>query len=207
MQLGFDLHEMVQAFFILFAMMNVPAVLPIVINLEKENNIIKPAKAGIVTFVIFVLFFFGGKAFLHLFGISLPSFSVAGAIVIFLIALKMILNIQIGSLVGKNDKAGADTTIVPVVFPLIADAGTLTTLLTIKSYYGDINILSAAAFNCFLVYIFLKMSKKIEKTVNIEILKTLQKIFGIILLAIAVELFIDNTVQIIENYNNIGKKC
>ncbi|MDD4556399.1 MAG: MarC family protein [Alphaproteobacteria bacterium] len=194
---NFNFQEFVGAFFILFAIMNVPGTVPVVLNLQKKRNFIKPAKAGLATFIIFVAFFYGGNAFLNLFGVDISSFAVAGSIIIFIIALSMILDIEIGN--SNNEAVDKDATIVPVVFPLIAGSGSLTTLLSIRAHYATENILLAVLANSLVVYIILKSVRKIEKIAGIVVLSTIQKVFGIILLTIAVKLFTTNLATMVHN--------
>ncbi|MFV0626821.1 MAG: MarC family protein [Alphaproteobacteria bacterium] len=194
---NFDFQEFIGAFFILFAIMNAPGAIPVVINLQKKRNIVKPAKAGFATFCLFIAFFYGGNAFLSLFGVDISSFAVAGSIVIFIIAIGMTLDIEIGS--SNNEAVDKDATIVPVVFPLIAGSGSLTTLLSIRAHYSTENILLAVVANSFVVYGLLKSVRKIEKIAGVGVLSTIQKVFGIILLTIAVKLFTTNLATMVHN--------
>ncbi len=170
---------------ILFSVIDIPGSLPIVINLKKNGANIRSGQASIIAGVIMIIFLFFGEGLLGLFGVDISSFAVAGAIVIFLIGLEMILGIRL-----FRDEPGVTAgTIVPLAFPLIAGAGTLTTILTLKAEYNMVDILIGIVVNMILVFIFLRSSSWIERKIGQAGADVLRKVFGIILLAIAVKLF------------------
>ena len=136
-----------------------------------------------------MIFFYVGEAFLRLFNLDISSFAVAGAIIIFVMALEMILDIQI---FRDSPDLPKDATITPIVFPLIVGAGSMTTLLSIRAQFADINILLAVLLNMIVVYVVIKLAKNFEKVLNPGVIYVMQKLFGIILLAISVKLFITN---------------
>ena len=154
----------------------------------------KPASG---TTKMFVVFFFVGEAFLQLFSVDIASFAIAGSLVIFIMALEMILDIQIFQ---DPEDSPKDSSFFPIVFPLIAGAGSLTTLISIRSQYDNINIGLAVLVNMIIIYIVLKLTKKIEQYVSTGILYMVRKFFGIILLAISVKLFTSNLTYMIETY-------
>ena len=147
--------------------------------------------------LMFIIFFFVGEAFLHLFNVNIESFAIAGSLVIFIMALEMILDIQIFQ---DPEDAPKDSTFFPIVFPLIAGAGALTTLISIRSQYANINIWLAVLANMGIVYLVLKLTKKIDKYIGAGILYMIRKFFGIILLAISVKLFTSNLTHMIGLY-------
>lgn len=199
---NFILQQFISAFFVLFAIIDITGSLPIIINLKKRGKKIHPMRATIISFIMFLIFFYVGEAFLNLFHVDISSFAIAGSLIIFIIAMEMILDIEIFK---DNVEASKDATFVPIVFPLIAGAGALTTLLSIRSQYNDINILLAVFCNMIIVFLVLKLAKKIERLLGPGILYMLQKFFGIILLAISVRLFTTNIVIQIENIFDMVK--
>ena len=177
----FDWQQFLGAFFVLFAIIDMPGSIPLVISIRKKGKIIKPVKAAVLAFIMFMIFYFVGEAFLNLFGVDTPSFAVAGSLIIFVMACEMILDISIFKDTTDTPK---DSSFFPVVFPLIAGAGALTTMLAIRSQYAQINILLAIVANMVCVYAILRITSKIEKLLGAGMLYMLKKFFGIILLAI-----------------------
>lgn len=182
-----DLKEIITTGMILFAVIDILGAIPIVVELRSRVGHIQSEKATIVAAIIMISFLFIGKEILNLIGIDVNSFAVAGAFVLFFLALEMILGIRL-----YKDEAPSTASIVPLAFPLIAGAGVLTTLLSLKSQYQNINIIFGIILNMIFVYIVLKMSGRIEKIIGITGLSVIRKVFGIILLAIAVKLFASN---------------
>lgn len=177
--------EILSVTLILFSVIDIPGSLPIVINLKRKGVNIQVTKASIVAGFIMIVFLFFGESLLKLFGVDISSFAVAGAIVIFLIGLEMILNIPI----FRDDPSSASGTIVPLAFPLIAGAGTLTTILTLKAEFSQIDIIIGIVINVILVYLVLNSADWIERKIGHAGTNVLRKVFGIILLAIAVKIF------------------
>ncbi len=192
---AFNIQEFISAFFVLFAVIDVVGSIPILLNLKKKGRKINAARASILTLIIFLIFFYGGEAFLHLFNVDISSFAVAGSLIIFIIAMEMILDIEIFK---DQPDAPKDATFVPVVFPLLAGAGALTTLLSIRAQFEDLNILLAVLCNMIIVFLVLKMTKRLEKILAPGIIYIFQKFFGIILLAISVKLFTANLAFLIK---------
>lgn len=182
-----DFKEIFTATMILFAVIDIVGSIPIIIELRSKVGHIQSEKASIVSAVIMIAFLFVGERMLTLIGIDVNSFAVAGSLVIFFLALEMILGIQL-----YKDESPETASIVPIAFPLIAGAGTLTTLLSIRAEYETINIVAAILINTIFVYAVLKSSKKIEKVLGKAGLGVIRKIFGVVLLAIAVKLFAAN---------------
>ena len=194
----FSWHEFISAFFVLFAVIDITGSIPVILSLKKKGKTIVASRAALISLAMFIMFFFVGEAFLNLFGVDISSFAVAGSVIIFIIAMDMILDIEIFHYQADTPKDG---TFVPVVFPLIAGAGGLTTLLSIRSSYNDLNILLAVVVNILVVYLVLKLTKKLEKVLSPGIIYMLQKFFGIILLAVSVKLFTSNITFLIEKIN------
>ena len=184
---GLDLKEIATVSMVLFAVIDIVGTLPIVVDLRKKFGHIESEKASIVAATIMVVFLFVGEEVLHLIGIDVNSFAVAGSFVLFFLALEMILGIRI----YKEEEANS-ASIVPLAFPLIAGAGTMTTLLSLRSQFQTVNIIIAIVLNIVLVYIVLKSSAKIEKLLGNTGLGVIRKTFGVVLLAIAVKLFAAN---------------
>ena len=185
----FSFPQFISAFVILFAVIDVTGSIPIFLSLKKKGKHIDAKKAAIMSLVMFLGFFYVGEAFLTLFHVDISSFAIAGSLIIFVMALEMILDIEIFKNAPDSPK---EATFVPVVFPLIAGAGALTTLLSIRSQYANINIILAVLLNVLWVYIVLRLTRKIDKFLGAGTIYMLQKFFGIILLAISVKLFTHN---------------
>ena len=189
-----NFKEIFTATMILFAVIDIIGSIPIIIELRSKVGHIQSEKASIVSAVIMIAFLFIGEKMLTLIGIDVNSFAVAGSLVIFFLALEMILGIQL-----YKDESPDTASIVPLAFPLIAGAGTLTTLLSIRAEYETINIVAAILINTVFVYAVLKSSKKIEKVLGKAGLGVIRKIFGVVLLAIAVKLFAANIMGLFEH--------
>lgn len=183
----FDIKEIITVGMVLFAVIDIVGTIPIIVDLRQKHGHIESEKASIVAGVIMILFLFIGEELLNLIGIDVHSFAVAGSFVLFCLALEMILGIRI-----YKDEEASSASIVPLAFPLIAGAGTMTTLLSLKAQYHTINIIIAILLNIILVYLVLKASSKIEKLLGKNGLGVVRKTFGVVLLAIAVKLFAGN---------------
>ena len=180
--------EIISVFLILFSVIDILGSIPIIIDMKKKGTKIESFKATLVAFILMTIFLFAGEALLGLFGVDVESFAVAGAIIIFLMGFEMIVGVQI----FKEDMEGASGSIVPIAFPLIAGAGTLTTILTLRAKYDAINIEIAIFLNMFVVFLVLYGSTWLSKRLGRSGANVLRKVFGIILLAIATKLFRDN---------------
>ena len=178
---------------VLFAVIDIIGNIPIIISLRKKAGHIQSGKASIVSCIIMIGFLFLGEEILNLIGIDVNSFAVAGAFIIFFMAIEMVLGINL----YKEDDNPATTSIVPLAFPMIAGAGTMTSLLSLRAEFEVINIIIAIIINIIFVYIILKSSKKIESVLGASGISIIRKIFGVILLAIAVKLFTTNIRQMI----------
>jgi len=185
--MNFNIKEIVTATMILFAVIDILGSIPIIIGLRKKVGHIQSEKASIVAAFIMVAFLFVGESILSLIGIDVNSFAVAGAFIIFFLAIEMVLGITL-----YKDDQPESASIVPIAFPLIAGAGTMTSLLSLRSEYAVENIIVAIIVNVIFVYLVLKSSQKIEKLLGKNGLNIIRKVFGVILLAIAIKLFATN---------------
>jgi multiple antibiotic resistance protein len=183
----FDFKEIATVGMVLFAVIDIVGTIPIIVDLRTKHGHIESEKASIVAGIIMIVFLFAGVGLLKLIGLDVNSFAVAGSFVLFFLALEMILGIRI-----YRDEEASSASIVPIAFPLIAGAGTMTTLLSLKAQYATENIVVAILLNIVVVYIVLKSSAKIEKMLGKNGLGVIRKTFGIVLLAIAVKLFASN---------------
>jgi multiple antibiotic resistance protein len=181
--------------FTLFAVIDVLGSIPILISLkDKMGGTIRSSQATIASALFMVLFLFLGQPFLNILGLNVQSFAVAGSVVIFILGLEMILGLEFFK-PDKNPKSGS---VVPIAFPLIAGSGTLTTIMSLKANYHDINILFGILINCIVIFTVLKSLKWIEKALGPNGLIVVRKFFGVILLAIAVKIFGSNAHQLIQ---------
>lgn len=187
MQLNFK--EIFTAFMVLFAVIDIVGNIPIVIDLRKKVGHIQSGKASIIAGCIMVLFLFLGKSILNLIGIDVNSFAVAGAFILFFIALEMILGI---TLYKQEETNPMTASIFPLAFPLMAGPGSLTTLLSLRAEFKVENIIIAIILNVIFIFIVLKTSSRIERFLGANGINIIRKVFGVILLAIAVKLFTQN---------------
>jgi multiple antibiotic resistance protein len=187
MQLNFK--EIFTAFMVLFAVIDIVGNIPIIIDLRKKVGHIQSEKASLIAGVIMIVFLFLGKQILSLIGIDVNSFAVAGAFILFFIALEMILGVK---LFRDEDNTALTASVFPLAFPLIAGPGSLTTLLSLRAEFRLENIIIAVIINVIVIYIVLKTSSRIERVIGKNGISIIRKIFGVVLLAIAVKLFAQN---------------
>ena len=185
--MNFDVKEIISATMVLFAVVDIIGSVPIIINLRKKAGRIQSEKTAIVAGSLLVVFLFLGKQLLNLFGVTVEAFAVAGAFILFFLALEMILGITLYK--GTTPESAS---IVPLAFPMVAGAGALTTVLSLRAKFYVENIIVAIIINMVIVYIVLKSSERIEKFLGKQGITVLHNLFGVILLAIAVNLFTAN---------------
>ena len=191
-----NFKDIFTAFMILFAVIDIVGNIPIIIDLRKKVGHIQSEKASLIAGVIMIFFLFIGENILSLIGIDVNSFAVAGSFVLFFIALEMILGI---TLYKDEDNTTMTASVFPLAFPLIAGPGSLTTLLSIKSEFSTPDIIIAIIVNVIVIYLVLKTSGKIEKLIGKNGIQIIRKVFGVVLLAIAVKLFMSNIKELIKN--------
>ena len=187
----FNIREIISVTLILFAIIDVVGTIPVIIELQRKAGSIEAEKASVAVLFLMIVFLFLGKELLGIIGLDIQSFAIAGSLVIFFIALEMILGHKF-----FKEEVSAETTsvsIVPLAFPLIAGAGTMTTLLSLKSQYETQNIIVGILLNTIVVYLVLKNTYRLEKLLGKTGWEILRKAFGVILLAIAIKLFRSNT--------------
>ena len=187
--MNFNFKEIFTAFMVLFAVIDIIGNIPIIIDLRKKVGHIQSEKASLIAGFIMIIFLFIGQSLLSVIGVDVHSFAVAGAFILFFIALEMILGI---TLYKDDDDGGITASVFPLAFPLIAGPGSLTTLLSLRAEFSIENIIVAVVLNVLLIYAVLKTSSKIERIIGPNGIKIIRKIFGVILLAIAVKLFAAN---------------
>ncbi|TWO31599.1 MarC family protein [Seonamhaeicola sediminis] len=187
MQLNFK--EIITAFMVLFAVIDIVGNIPIVLDLRKKVGHIQSGKASLIAGFIMIVFLFLGKSILNLIGIDVNSFAVAGAFILFFIALEMILGI---TLYKQEETNPMTASVFPLAFPLMAGPGSLTTLLSLRAEFRVENIIIAIILNVIVIFIVLKTSKKIEHFLGANGISIIRKVFGVVLLAIAVKLFTEN---------------
>ncbi|MDH5607957.1 MAG: MarC family protein [Cyclobacteriaceae bacterium] len=181
-----NFKEILSVSLILFSVIDILGSVPIIIDLRKKAGHVQSEKATLISGLIMVIFLFLGESILKLFGIDLGSFAIAGAIIMFLLGMEMILGLQLFRSDPTDTKSAS---VVPIAFPLIAGAGTMTTLISLKAEYLTINILVGIFVNLIFVYLVLKTSGWLERKIGNAGFNILRKVFGIILLSIAIKLF------------------
>lgn len=183
-----DLQEMASAFIVLFAVLDITGAVPIIHDIQERGKRENALKVAVATFVLLVAFMYAGNMLLDLFSVDISSFAVAGSIVIFLLSVEMLFGIPI----FKNDGPKDSATIVPLVFPLLVGAGSLTTILSLRAEYHIANIIVALALNTVVIYLVVKNARIVERVFGKGGVYVLRKFLGIILLAISVKLFTSN---------------
>ena len=196
---SFNFQELISAFIVLFAVIDIIGSIPIILNLKQSGRDVNALQAAHISFALLIGFFYAGEMILMLFQVDIASFAVAGSIVLFLLALEMILDIEI----FKNQGPIKEATLVPLVFPLLAGAGSFTTLLSLRAEYAAINIIIALILNMIWVYIVLKTTHKVEHLLGKGGIYLIRKFFGIILLAIAARLFTANVTNLIDQFQGV----
>ena len=183
-----NLKEIVTAFMVLFAIIDITGSVPVILELKERNGKVEAGKAALISFAMLVVFLFMGEAVLRFFNVDIPSFAIAGAIVLIAVAIEMTFNVTL----FKSDASQESGTIVPLVFPLIAGAGSLTTCLSLRAECSAINIIIAIALNMIVVYFVIKKVNWVEKLLGKGGIYILRKMFGVILLAMSVKLIVTN---------------
>jgi multiple antibiotic resistance protein len=185
--MNLDLKSIITVTMILFAVIDIIGSIPVIIQIRQRTGSIHAEKATLFSFVIMLMFLFLGENLLKFLGLDVSSFAIAGSLVLFFLALEMILGIKI-----HKDEMPETATIVPIAFPLIAGAGTMTTLLSLRAEYDNMTIIIGIVLNLILVYLCLKNLRFLEKLLGPVGIGVVRKVFGFILLAIAVKLFRSN---------------
>lgn len=191
----FNFVDFFSAFIVLFAVIDPIGAIPIVISVREQGRAVSAFRAVAYSLFLMCLFFFMGEGLLELFGVDINSFAVAGGLVLFLMAMEMVLDIEI----FKNAGPIKEATYVPLVFPLLAGAGSFTTLLSLRAEYSALNILLALCANMVVVYVVLMTTGRIQRLLGKSGMYFVKKFFGIILLAISVKLFTSNLSYLIQS--------
>lgn len=189
LEMHFDFEQIISAFIVIFAMIDITGAIPIIIDLKQKTGHIYPGKTTLYAGILLYLFLFAGNMILELFGVDIHSFAVAGAIILFIMGLEMLLGREIMQYSGGPSGASA---LVPLAFPLIAGAGTFTSLISLRAEYNILNIIIALALNLGVVYFVLNRYRLLERLLGQGGIFVLRKFFGVILLAISVKLFTTN---------------
>ncbi|MFR7779945.1 MAG: MarC family protein [Parabacteroides distasonis] len=191
---NFNFQQILSAFIVLFAVIDIIGAIPIIIDLKDKGKDVNALKATLISFLLLLGFFYAGDILLRLFHVDIESFGVAGGFVLLLQSLEMILDIEI----FKNQGPIKEATLVPLVFPLLAGAGSFTTLLSLRAEYASVNIIVALILNMLWVYFVVRMTRKVERVLGKGGIYLIRKFFGIILLAISVKLFMSNITLLME---------
>jgi multiple antibiotic resistance protein len=185
-----NLVDIFSAFMVLFAVIDITGSIPIILDLKKKHGKIEATKATLVATVTLFAFLFIGKGLLGVFGVDIASFAIAGSFILLFLSLELILGVE---LFKPDENVSGGASIVPLAFPMIAGAGSITSLLSLKAEYSTLTISIALILNMIVVFIVLKNTNRIEKLIGQAGIMVLKKVFGIILLAIAIKLFVANT--------------
>ncbi|MEN9640394.1 MAG: hypothetical protein RLZZ262_2263 [Bacteroidota bacterium] len=189
-----NFSEVGSCFMILFAVIDIIGSLPLIIKIKRESGNIQPITTTTVSMLLMMGFLFAGTKFLDLFGVDVNSFAVAGSILLFFIAMEMVLGIKIFKQKEGTEKVAS---IVPLAFPIIAGAGTFSTLISLRAEFHEINILIAIILNMPLIYLTLRSAHQLERFLGVGGISVIEKVFGVILLAISVKLFSNNITHLL----------
>ena len=189
---SFNVAEIFKAAMVLFAVIDIIGSIPIILKIKEQAGEIHALNASLVSLAILIGFLILGESILSLFGVNVEAFAVAGSLILFAMSLEMILGVRL----FRDNTTGKTASIVPLAFPIIAGAGSMTTIISLRAEFAAINIVSAIIINIMLVYIVLKLTKRIEIILVVGGIAILKKVFGIILLAIAVKLFTTNVKEL-----------
>jgi multiple antibiotic resistance protein len=192
--MNLSLIQITSAFMVLFAIIDILGSIPIILNIKRKGQNVHALRASAVALVILMIFLFSGEWILRLFGVDIQSFAVAGALIIFIFSIEMILDVEI----FRNHGPEGGSSIIPIAFPLVAGPGSFTTLLSLRAEYSIENIIIALVLNLLFVFFVLRSTSKIERIIGEGGIYILRKFFGIILLAIAVKLFTSNIGTLIQ---------
>jgi len=187
--MAFNLTEIISATMVLFAVIDIVGSIPIILDIKKRAGEVHPEKATLVAMVIMFAFLFVGERIIAFIGVDVNSFAVAGSFVLFALAMEMILGVRLFKDDGAPPRVAS---IVPLAFPIIAGAGSMTSILTLRAEYEVVNIAIAILLNIVLVYITLKLTNRLERFFGEGGIAILRKVFGIVLLAIAIKVFSSN---------------
>lgn len=185
---GFDWIELFKATMVLFAVIDIVGSVPIIIRLKEQTGEIHAGRTSIVAMFIMIGFLILGESILNLFGVDIGSFAVAGSFILFFMSMEMILGVQL----FRDEASGKTASIVPLAFPIIAGAGSMTSIISLRAEYFSINIILAIIINIAIVFLVLRLTKHIERLLGPGGIAILKKVFGIILLSIAIKLFSTN---------------
>ena len=192
---AFSFQESISSFIIMFAVIDMIGLTPIIIDMRSKGQFIDAGKAAIYSLCMFLIFLFLGTSILGLFHVDVASFAIAGSLVLFAMAVEMVLGIEI----FRNDGPGKAATMVPIVFPLIAGAGSFTTLISLQSLYSLINVLIGLLLNIIVVYVVLSKVTLLERLLGKGGVYVARKFFGIILLAVSVKMFLENLAKFMQS--------
>ena len=190
---AFNIKETFSAFIILLAIIDVLGAIPIILDLRAKGKTVNPLKATLCAFALMLAFFFGGDAVLRFFSVDINSFAVAGGLLLLFMSFEMLLDVEIFKYNGPT----GDATFIPLVFPLLAGAGALTTIIALKSEYADINILIGLLLNMLYTLFILSLTEKIQRFLGAQFIYMLRKFFGVMLLAISVGMLTSNLTTLI----------
>jgi multiple antibiotic resistance protein len=186
--MNFDLTQIAKATMILFAVIDIVGSVPIIIDIRRKAQTLYPTRATVISVLIMIGTLFLGESILDIIGVNINSFAVAGSFVLFFISLEMILGVKL----FRDEEISKTAYIVPLAFPIIAGAGTMTSILTLRAEFDTVNIIAAILINGLIVYLVLSLTKTIENILGVGGIAVLRKIFGIIIMALAVKLFSAN---------------
>lgn len=192
---GFNLNEILKAIMVLFAVIDIIGSIPIILKIKQTVGDIHAMRITVVSLIIMVAFLIAGESILKLFGVNLESFAVAGSFILFAMAIEMVMGIEVFK---ETPIKGKSAGIVPLAFPIIAGAGSMTSLISLRAEYAMVNILVAILVNMIIVLVVLKLTRRIERLLGQGGVAILKKVFGIILLAISIKLFASNVTSLFE---------
>jgi multiple antibiotic resistance protein len=184
----FSLQNILTISLTLFLVIDILGSVPIIISIKRNTGALNPAGIVIFAGALMIAFTLIGEALLRALGIEVKSFAIAGAVVLLLLALEMILGATIFRAEG-GEKSG---NLVPIGFPILAGVGTLTTILSLRTQYSVADLLVGITLNLLIIFLVLLSMNWLERKLGNQVLTVMKKLFGILLLALAVQMFLNN---------------
>lgn len=176
-------------FLTLFAVIDMPGNVPLIIKLRKENGEIESLKSTIIATIIMISILFVGQTLFRLLGIETFHFALAGAMLLLYFGVKMVLGIE-----SESTSEPMPATIFPIAFPIIAGPGTLSTIMSLTQDLSNIEIILGIILNAIMIYIFLKTAPWIQNKLGVVGITIMERVFGILLVAIGMKILINSLV-------------
>lgn len=186
-----NLLDILTATLTLFAVIDMVGNIPLIIKLRKTHGEIDSLQGTIISAAIMIATLFVGETIFTLLGIETFHFGLAGSFLIIYFGVKMVLGLEDHA---QQKKQAMKATIFPIAFPLISGPGTLTTVMSLAAEYNAIVLVPAILLNAIVIYIVLKSASWIQNRIGVVGITILERVFGIILIAIGMKILLQNLI-------------